>query len=128
MDFSWAEPYPEVYTVCTLFGLHEISNPEKYSYTPLTAISQYGPQCGLVALAMVTNGTCNVSFIFELARTNNFTYHGEMFSACDMVKLAQEILSDQYTVKLYSGNLNDNHIKDFLLNGGLILVPYPFVF
>lgn len=128
MEYSWAEQYPELYKVITLFQLSEVANPIKYSYKSIEAISQEGPQCGLVALAMCTgvNGKDNLKTIFESAKHQHFTHNGEIFSVHYMHSLANEFLKP-CKIQIFEGDLNCNKIEEFLLNGGLILVPYPLL-
>lgn len=134
MDISncwafWADKYPDIYKTYTRFQLEELNNPLNISYTPLPLIIQKGPQCGLVALAMCLK-TLNINLkqqnivdeLYETAKTHNYTYNGEMFSAVDMLNLAKEYLPDR-NVEIYSGTINTNEIKEFIMNGGLMLVP-----
>lgn len=124
-SFLWTSNFPEIQKMCRLFDLTE--NPVKYSYTRVVSVLQKGPQCGLVALAMITNepNENTVNKLMEIAVKQGYTYNGEIFSASDMCELARTVLCDQ-NVQLYEGNLNDNKVKEFLLNGGFLLVPYPF--
>ncbi|CAH0551287.1 unnamed protein product [Brassicogethes aeneus] len=126
MDFSWAKRYPDVYKICTLFQLCELSAPLKYNYTPLTGYLQNGPQCGLVALAMIQGNPTNESVlkIFNIAKNNDFTHNGEILSAEYMKILAEDVLGGDYLVKLNTEGLNNQKIKDFLLGGGFVLIPY----
>lgn len=124
MDFSWANDYPDLQKMCLRFQLFELSNPIRFKYTPLKSIIQEGPQCGLVALAMCTREPSKeiVQKIYLDAKTNNFTYNGEMFSAIDMLELSKNCLPNH--IELYEGVLFSEHIIQFLFNGGLMLVPY----
>lgn len=128
MDFAWALPYPEIYKICTLFQLNEVSNPLKYAYKSLKSIIQNGPQCGLVALAMCMENVCEetVNSIVEFAKKNHYTHNGEMFSVNEMANLTKEFLKNSY-VDIFDQELNCEYIKKFLLDGGFLLVPYPFV-
>lgn len=128
-DYEWADKYPNVQKICRLFDYSVLSNPLRYNYKCIKSIIQDGPQCGLVALAMMLEGSTKdtVNEIFKTAKKLNYTYNGEMFSAADMCALTKTFLPNR-NIKLHSGNLFDNHIKEFLLNGGCMLVPYPFVF
>lgn len=128
MEFSWALPYPEIYKICTLFQLTEISNPTKYTYKSLKCIIQDGPQCGLVALAMCLENVSEetVTLIVESAKIKHYTYNGEMFSVHEMANLAKIFLKNCY-INIFNDDLNCEYIKKFLLNGGLLLVPYPFL-
>ncbi|KAJ8960230.1 hypothetical protein NQ318_003955 [Aromia moschata] len=126
MDFDWAKQFPEVYKICTLFQLIEVSNPVKYSYKSLSGFLQDGPQCGLVALAICIGppGAELIKNLYESAKLQNFTYNGEMFSADFLANLAKQHLPCNTNVEVYNGDLDDERIKEFLLDGGIILVPY----
>ncbi|KAG5882738.1 hypothetical protein JTB14_004034 [Gonioctena quinquepunctata] len=126
MDFSWATPFPEVHKVCKLFQMAEISQPLKYTYRPLQEYLQDGPQCGLVALAMIIGNPTKESIrvLFESARNLNFTKNGEIFSVHEMASLAKIHCSGNMQIEVYSGSLNSDQIKDFILDGGQMLVPY----
>lgn len=124
MVFNWANNYPDIQKMCLRFQLFELSNPKRFLYTPLKSIIQEGPQCGLVALAMCTSEPSKemVQRIYLDAKSNNFTYNGEMFSVPDMLKLAKNYLPNH--IELYDGVLYTENIIQFLFNGGKILVPY----
>ncbi|KAL1491056.1 hypothetical protein ABEB36_011709 [Hypothenemus hampei] len=98
MSFEWAKPYPELFRVCTLFQRDDLQSPLKWTYFPLKSYLQDGPQCG-------------------------FTNNGEIFSVDYMVQLAKTVLKAK-TIELYSRALNCQKIKDFILSGGYLLVPY----
>lgn len=127
MEYSWAEQYPDLYKILKLFQLQEVSDPVRYSYKIVDSILQEGPQCGLVALAMCIkeNQKEGLKSIINSAKQQNFTYNGEIFSIHYMASLAKEFLKD-CNVEIFEGNLNCKKIQEFLLDGGLILVPYPF--
>ncbi|KAJ8980678.1 hypothetical protein NQ317_013290 [Molorchus minor] len=126
MDYSWAEPFPEVYKVCTLFQMTEISSPIQYHYKPLLPYLQDGPQCGLVALAMCMGmpNEKTVKMLYKSALSQSYTCNGEIFSTRDMADLARQHIKKEVTVDVFNGDLNDIKIKQFLLDGGFILVPY----
>nr|XP_023021515.1 UPF0692 protein CG33108 [Leptinotarsa decemlineata] len=126
MDFSWATPYPELYKVCNMFQLVEICQPLKYYYRPIPSYLQEGPKCGLVALAMVLDNATqeNVEMLYESARKLGFTNNGEIFSTKEMADLAKRNLPDNTKIEVYSGSLDTNRIRNFILDGGFILVPY----
>lgn len=125
MSFAWAEPYPELHKMCILFGRTELLTPQKSIYQPLKIYIQNGPQCGLVALAMIIGKTTKetIDNIFQYAKEKGYTFNGEIFSANDMFTLTKKFLIKK-NCQLYSGSLNSHKIKDFLLSGGLLLVPY----
>ncbi|VEN36213.1 unnamed protein product [Callosobruchus maculatus] len=126
MDFSWAEPYPEIYKICNLFKLHEVSNPVKFSYKSLKELQQVGPQCGLVALAMCLGKSDRetVEELYKTAKNLGYTYNGEMFSVQAMFRLATMFLPKGASASVHEGDLNCEQIKQFLLGGGMMLVPY----
>lgn len=123
----WFAKYPELVDMYSLYGYDHLMCPTSYKYTPIPYYKQEGPQCGLAALAMIMKQATkeNVDDLFECAKAAGYTNHGEMFSARQMCLLAKSKLPD-YKISLFKGNLNRNKIKHFLLNGGLMLVPYPF--
>lgn len=129
MSFTWAEPYPELHKNCVLFERYELLNPLKWNYHPLQSYLQNGPQCGLVALAMLMGNPFEemVNKIFDYAKKMEFTINGEIFSANFMSSLAEEFLMNR-NIELFSGSLNEAKIKEFLLSGGYMLVPYPFIY
>ncbi|KRT78179.1 hypothetical protein AMK59_7795 [Oryctes borbonicus] len=121
---SWAADYPDLYKICELYQRYEILYPKQIKYVPLPALLQDGPQCGLVSLAMFINNTSKdkVKELLEIAKQRRYTYNGEMFSADNLCELTNDFT--EYTASIYNGHLNTNYIKDFLLNGGYMLVPY----
>lgn len=124
---QWFSKYPELDKLYKLFGYEELLNPLRYHYTPIPSCVQEGPQCGLVALAMLMQNSSKnaINELFECAKNANFTYNGEMFSVENMCELAKTKLKD-IKIEVYRGNLSCKYIKEFLLNGGFMLVPYPY--
>ncbi|XP_060535374.1 actin maturation protease [Cylas formicarius] len=125
MMYHWAEPYPEIHKICTLFNLTEISKPSRYSYKPLQSYLQEGPQCGLIALAMVKGNTTReyVNNILEYAKKKGYTKNGEIFSVDYMEKLAREFLKAKY-IDICCADLQSQKMREILLNGAQLLVPY----
>lgn len=125
MDFTWALPYPEIHKICILFERSELSNPKKWFYSPLQSHQQEGPQCGLVALAMLIKNSNNdsINIIYQYAKKEGFTLNGEIFSVNYMKQLAVNFLKDR-EIEVYSGPLNSRKIEQFLFEGGALLVPY----
>jgi hypothetical protein len=125
MNFSWAESYPEIYRMCTLFSLTELNNPIKYCYKPVQGFIQDGPQCGLVALAMYMGNPSrtSVKLLLKAAKDEGYTYNGEMFSVENMASLAKSHLKST-EIQVYTGLLNTEEIKEILLQGVNLLVPY----
>lgn len=127
MDFSWAKTYPDLYSVCTKFNLVEIVKPNRFCYRSLQGLLQEGPQCGLIALSIIL-GQPNREMVTSLlneAKRLGYTYNGEMFSARDMYKLA--MMYSNRNIILHEGVLDSDNIREFLLSGGLMLVPYPCI-
>nr|CAI5851042.1 unnamed protein product [Callosobruchus analis] len=126
MDFSWAEPYPEIYKICNLFKIHEVSNPVKFCYKSLSVLEQVGPQCGLVALAMCLGRSSRetVDELYKTAKYLGYTHNGEMFSVQEMSHLTSMFLPKGASVSVHEGDLDSEEIKQFLLRGGMMLVPY----
>lgn len=127
MDFSWAQSYPDLHKICTLFQMTELVNPIKFKYKMLQQFLQDGPQCGLIALAMcIGNPTKeSVEKLYVSAKNHSFTYNGEMFSVREMADLAKEHLPSETEIEVHNGSLDSDFIQTFLLNGGIMLVPYP---
>lgn len=123
----WFEDYPELMQMYTLYGYYKLLLPLRCKYTSIPYYKQDGPQCGLAALAMIMRKPTkeNVNDLFETAKQANFTIQGEMFSVQDMCELARMKL-EGYRVESFRGYLNCDFIKEFLLSGGHMLVPYPF--
>lgn len=120
---SWVDSNEELMQACQRFQICD-ELPEQIAYTPFESILQEGPQCGLIALAMYLKlAKQEVHELFKIAQSLNFTFNGEMFSAEDMCTLTKKYTDKK--VEVYSGNLSSNQIIEFLLNQGILLVPYP---
>lgn len=129
MEYSWAKNYPEIHKICTLFQMTELSKPIKYSYKALNGYLQDGPQCGLVALTMCT-GSPNkdtVEFVYHYAKEKGYTNNGEIFSVNYMADLAKYYLPKNASIEIFNGDLFSTEITEFLLDGGMALVPYPYI-
>ena len=124
MDFDWLLDYPDLLKICRLHQRYELLNPISFVYKPLQGVKQNGPKCGLVALAMLTNNPTEntVEKLYDRAKLDGYTHSGEMLSASHLCKLATSVLDCD--VELYEGSLCDEYIKEFLLEGGCMLVPY----
>ncbi|KAF7286312.1 actin maturation protease [Rhynchophorus ferrugineus] len=125
MDFDWAVRYSEVHKVCVLFERVELRNPKRWQYRSLHGYIQEGPQCGLVALAILIEEPTKdkVKEIFEVAKAKCFTYNGEMFSVLQMAELVSGFMPN-HIIELFEGCLNCDRIKQWLLKGAALLVPY----
>ncbi|XP_028128045.1 UPF0692 protein CG33108 [Diabrotica virgifera virgifera] len=127
MDFDWAKPYPEMYKMCTAFQMFELLNPIKFKYKQLQQFLQSGPECGLVALAMCMGNPTRdtIEKLYKTAKMKNYTHNGEMFSISDMTALAREYLhGNNIKIHIFNGFLDSDVIRNFLLDGGVMLVPY----
>lgn len=75
---------------------------------------QIGPTCGLVALAMLTNGEVNPGGILNISKLEGYTSNGEMLSCKNMLTLAGKVLSladiENVSFRLKKGNLFSNSI------------------
>ncbi|XP_005987906.3 actin maturation protease [Latimeria chalumnae] len=97
-------------------------------YVP--SLIQDGPQCGLVALWMagpllLPGGPVPMEKIVNIALKRGYTAQGEMFSAADMLKLAQEVFHCE--AELVSGGMmgnNQRKILRHLVSGCPLLLPY----
>ncbi|XP_029412457.1 UPF0692 protein C19orf54 homolog isoform X4 [Nannospalax galili] len=96
----------------------------------LPSLIQEGPQCGLVALWMagrllLTSGSIPLERLVQVAMERGYTAQGEMFSAADMGRLAQETLGCQ--TELLGGGLggpNRDRVLQHLITGYPLLIPY----
>ena len=77
--------------------------------------------------SQVCEKTLLVQDILHEARRRYFTKHGEMFSAEDMAKLATSLAKVEAKVRR-DVLCNPKVFLQTLLNGDLILVPYPFTY
>lgn len=124
MSVSWAIAYPDLHKICELYQMYEILYPKQLKYMPLPPLLQDGPQCGLVSLAMFSDNPSRnmVEYLLKTAKESGYTYNGEMFSANNLCELSKKCIKLHASV--YNGHLNNDYIKDFLLNGGFMLVAY----
>jgi len=101
-------------------------------YRHITPVIQKGPSCGLSALCMaieqITGSAVSLLQVLHSAQQLNYTRQGEMFSAANLLSLAQ------HTVPTLQGRLLDNttdveksmtgRIIDELVQGNVLLIPY----
>lgn len=79
---------------------------------------------------MLINGEVSPEEILNIAKLEGYTNNGEMFSVKNMGKLAEKVFSladienMKYDVK--NGYLYSVETVEDLLNGAMIMVPYPF--
>ncbi|KAK7160065.1 hypothetical protein R3I93_007883 [Phoxinus phoxinus] len=97
-------------------------------YVP--SLIQDGPQCGLVALWMAAHllhppETLVMETLVQTAQHNAYTEQGEMFSAGDMAKLAEEVCGCRVQ-RLSGGMMGENTavILKHLAGGQPALIPY----
>nr|XP_056702298.1 actin maturation protease [Euleptes europaea] len=97
---------------------------------PVPSLIQEGPQCGLVALWMAgallhLPKVLSLEEIVQVALERGYTAQGEMFSAADMARLAEEVFPCR--AELLSGGLegqNRHRLLQHLLAGLPLLIPY----
>ncbi|XP_065166812.1 actin maturation protease [Atheta coriaria] len=125
MAFTWCSDYPDLQLVCRAHGRFELSDPDRYCIKIIPSVTQQGPQCGLVALAMCTATPSKekVAEIFTYANKEGMTNLGEMFSVDYMYSLAMRFIPES-TIEIHAGSLNVPKLVDFLMSGGTLLVPY----
>lgn len=129
-DCIWAEEYPELRRACIVARICLEDPPFKHVIRPISSVIQVGPTCGLTALSMLINERVLPDTILSIAKNAGFTNHGEMLSCNDMGKLVGKVCASahiqniNYSVK--KGDLNSLETVESLLQGGTLLVPYPF--
>lgn len=127
MDFPSEISDTDLLQACNRFGDYFFNNSKQYKYTSFKPMYQQGPTCGLTALGMycgIESSNDVEKIILEEAKNLGFTIQGEMFSTKHMCELTKKFTDNK--VELYDGYLDSQEIKNFLLNGGVLLVPYPF--
>ncbi|XP_056621981.1 actin maturation protease [Triplophysa dalaica] len=97
-------------------------------YVP--SLIQDGPQCGLVALWMAAHllqppKIVSMDTVVQTAKDKGYSAQGEMFSAGDMAKLAEELCGCRVQ-RLSGGMMTDNTtiILKHLSSGQPVLIPY----
>lgn len=120
------ELHEDLLQACNRFGDYFESNTKKYHYISFSPIYQNGPTCGLTALGMYCRMSPNEveSIIVQEAKNLGFTHKGEMFSTKNMGTLTEKMIEKK--VEIFTGYLSCDKIIDFLLEGGIMLVPYPY--
>ncbi|XP_073497596.1 actin maturation protease [Phyllobates terribilis] len=96
----------------------------------IPSLIQEGPQCGLVALWMAggvlsNNHEVTLDYIVQVATSRGYTVHGEMFSADNMSRLAEEVFGCH--CELLTGGMEGENRERILahLTAGLpVLIPY----
>ena len=100
-------------------------------YEHVDSCLQNGPQCGLVALAMLCIGSPKVSIVSELlseAYRMKFTLSGEIFSADHLKILAMKFLPHYSTISMFCGYFDCDYVYKHLMDAGLALIAYKFRF
>ncbi|XP_055851555.1 actin maturation protease [Episyrphus balteatus] len=132
-ECTWADPWPELQKGCYLNKVCTFMPPKVCRYRNISSILQEGPTCGLTALSMILNGTPAADELLKIARELNYTNNGEMFSAKNLFKLICDTVAvrttaagemPQFECQLFEGQLNCAKVRDCLLNGACIFVPY----
>lgn len=127
---TWAVDHPELREACFKYSICYERPPYRYKYRHFESILQIGPTCGLVAMSMLVNGEATPDELLSIAKLEGYTSNGEMFSCKQMVKLAEKTYSlaeiDKVSCKLKRGGLFSSDIIERLINGAVLLVPYPF--
>ena len=108
-----------------------LSPTPKFVQFILGKISVTRSSCGLVALKLAADtlkisplkSTNEIEDLLKVAQENDFTYHGEMFSALDMGLLAKKFYELKFTV--VNNGLEDYvQLVKHLFKGYPVLVPY----
>lgn len=132
----WAENFPLIQRTFFLAKVCLYNPPISCKYLDINPILQTGPTCGLLAISMLFNGKPELKELLEDARKRKFTCLGEMFSAENMLELLDQnikksnVIRDEtkYIQVLYKRSLNSLVVKEALINGAALLVPYPFYY
>lgn len=127
---EWASENLELWEACAKNSICPQNAPFDYKYTPFESILQVGPTCGLAALSMLVRNKVTASAMLDITRTEGYSNKGEMLSCKDMVKLAEKVFRlaelENVNCTLVNGELYSNDVIDKLLEGAVLLVPYPF--
>ena len=127
---TWASDHEELREACARNQICYENPPFKYKYKYFKSIKQIGPTCGLVALSMSVNGAVSPEELLSIAKLEGFTSNGEMFSCKQMVKLTEKVHSlaeiENVSCMLKRGGLFSSETIERLINGAVLLVPYPF--
>lgn len=127
---EWASEHPQLQEACAKNNLCLHDTPFRYRYKEFESILQVGPTCGLVALSMLVNGEVAADEILNITKLEGFTHNGEMFSCKYMSKLVEKVFSivelDNVEYSVKNGGLFSKETVDKLLEGAVLLVPYPF--
>lgn len=75
---------------------------------------------------MLLNGQHTAAELLKDAIDKTYTINGEMFSAEYLYQLSQIYFRDEGACLLHNGVLNCANIREQLIAGKYLLVPYPF--
>ncbi|KAH8417550.1 hypothetical protein KR222_001796 [Zaprionus bogoriensis] len=120
-ECRWALQHPEVQKACFLSRVCQQNPPKMCQYNDIPSILQIGPTCGLTALSMLLNGQPTAAELLADASALKYTLNGEMFSAQYLYEMARKHVD---ACQLYEGSLNCAKVKEQLIAGSCLLVPY----
>ncbi|XP_050426835.1 UPF0692 protein CG33108 [Adelges cooleyi] len=100
--------------------------------TPLKAMKQIGPTCGLVALCMaeplmdLNESQTTIDLMYKEAKKRGFTKLGEMFFMSYMYEMADLFLADTYTICHVNQSMSKDTslVKKLLKEDCLLIVCY----
>lgn len=75
---------------------------------------------------MLLNGQHTAAELLKDAIDKKYTINGEMFSAEYLYRLSRNYLRDEGACLLHNGVLNCANVREQLIAGKSLLVPYPF--
>lgn len=81
----------------------------------------------MILNTIIPNCDITIEQIFEKAKTAEYTINGEMFSTRNLYKLMNDNYLNKKVGLVSFGTFNGQCI-DHLKSGGLLLVPYPYLF
>lgn len=127
----WASQFPELQWTCNIHKISLDRPPIKCTYRKFQPQKQIGPTCGLVALSILLGNKVTAEELLTQARGKGYSINGEMFSAKYLLDLLKENLDrcefgEGCKVWLHEGSIETVDVMQFLLEGGAMLVPYPF--
>lgn len=129
---EWASSEPQLWEVCAKYQICFHQAPFRYKHTNFESILQVGPTCGLVALSMFLKGEVTPEELLNITKMEGYSNNGEMLSCKDMAKLADKAISlaeiENVSYKLKTGGLYSHETIQDLLDGAILLVPYPLLY
>lgn len=125
---SWANEAPELQKACIRYACYLYKEPYLFKYSQIDSQLQEGPTCGLLILSLLLQRRLSVNDLKLEAVAKGFTNNGEMFSVNNLSKLLTQSLEklnmQNYYTEVKTGSLTDKAVISFLVDGGMILVPY----